>query len=231
MSNCAPPPAPGTDLRPLLLCCHSEGGAVRLPDFLAGVPGLAPWEAAVSHSAGEHGWVRVLAAHGPVYVAAEADRLLAGLERFDLLVVAPLSLNSLAKFALGLRDSFPSRVFGAMVDLGRPILLETTGLPRPDTRINPHYAKIYRRYWDTLNGGSIAGFTPDTFAIVIDRLARTRRALAGKPPSLAGRGVITRDDVLAAFQAMTPLIVPPGTLLTDLAREEAEARGVPIRFD
>ncbi|RCK80692.1 MAG: hypothetical protein OZSIB_3005 [Candidatus Ozemobacter sibiricus] len=231
MSHRAPPPVENTGLKPLLLCCRPEEGKIGPPDFLAGVPGLAPWEAAVSHSAVEHGWLRVLAARGPVFVEAEADRLLAGLERFDLLVVAPLSLNSLAKFALGLRDSFPARVFGAMADLGRPILLETSGLPRPDTRINPHYAKIYRRYWETLNGGSIAGFTPETFAAVIDRLVRTRRALAGQPPALAGRRVITRDDVLAAYQAMTPLVVPPGTLLTDLAREEAEARGVPIRFE
>ncbi|NLI74989.1 MAG: hypothetical protein GX442_00945 [Candidatus Riflebacteria bacterium] len=231
MDSRTPPAGEGSPLKPLLVCCYPEDGRFFLPDFCAGIPGLAPWEAAVSQSAAERGWGRALAAGGPTFHEAEADRLLARLPLFDLLVVAPLSLNSLAKFALGLRDSLPARVFGAMADLGRPILLEGSVLPREDSRLNPHFAKIYRRYWDTLRGGTITDFTRDTFAGVVGRLLRTRRALQGKPPLAAGRGVLTRDDVLEAFRAMQPLVVPRGALLTDLAREEAEARGVPLQFE
>lgn len=228
--NPSEPVAADQDLKPLLVACFPEGGRFSPPEFPDGIPGLRPWEIALSHSSAERGWLRPLTTRWQVHCGHEADQLLARLSLFDLLIVAPLSLNSLAKFALGLRDSFPSRLFGAMVELGRPILLESTAVPRDDTLINPHFARIYRRYWDSVRGGTVEGFARDDLPAAVARLARSRRALHGRAPA-TGRSVLTRDDVLAAFQALQPLVVPRGALLTDLAREEAQARGVAIRFE
>jgi|GEM_PF-747580 len=228
--NHPPTVAADSSIKPLLVACFPEGGLFFFPDFAVGIAGLAPSEIALSHSCQEHGLLRPLAAKWKIHTESEADLVLARIGLFDLLIVAPLSLNSLAKFALGIRDSFPSRVFGAMADCGKPILLESSCIPRDDALLNPHYSKIYRRYWDSVRIGAVSGFSRDGFDSVIFGLNRSRRAILGRP-AVGGRAVLTRDDVLDAFKAMQPLFVPRGALLTDLAREEAVARGVPINYE
>jgi len=222
--GCAP-------LKPLLVCCRPEPGRPTDPwEELPAVPGLSPWEVALSHSAQEAGLLRRLAPQARVFCSHEADELIGGLGRFDLVVVSPLSLNTLAKLALGLRDSFPSRLLAEAAGRGLPLLLDGRAVPAPDASFNPHLIKIYRRHWDQLLGGTIREFTPDTLAAAVAAVIRTRRAAERMVPA-TGRAVITRDDVLLAEAALQPIRIPRGALVTDLAREEAAARGISLDFE
>ncbi|MFZ2960546.1 MAG: flavoprotein [Candidatus Ozemobacteraceae bacterium] len=211
----------------LLICCHPEDGHLPPLETLLSNPGVSRWEAAVSRSACDHGFLPVLARRVPTHIEHEADALLARLGLFGLVVVSPLSLNTLAKAALGIRDSLPARLIGAALDAGLPLLLDETGIAGVESLGNPHMVKVYRRHWETLRGGSVSSFQPQDFDLLVDRLARGRRAFERKNP-IQGRGVITRDDVLAAHKAMCPLSVTRGAIVTDLAREEANALGVQL---
>lgn len=216
-------------LKPLLLCTGAEDGALPALERLFATPGLDGWEIAVSHSSRERGRLPLLARRAPVFLESEADRLIARLGLFHLLVVSPLSLNTLAKFALGIRDSFPSRLLWAAAEAGMPVLLDETSIRQGLDLANPHLAKVYRRHWEHVCGGTTAAFRPDSFAESVAGLIRRRRAIEQKAP-LEGRGVVTRDDVVAAHRAMTSLRIQRGTLVTDLARDEAAALGVTIEF-
>jgi len=221
----------GALLKPLLVCCHPEpGGSALAPDELPTAPGLAQWEIALSASAQQHGMLRQVATLGRTFCAHESEELITGLGRFDLVVVAPLSLNTLAKFALGLRDSFPSQLLAAAAVLGLPILLDERAVPAADSTFNPHLIKVYRRYWDQVRSGTIREFSPETFSTAIAAVIRTRRAVERTIPT-SGRAVITRDDVILAQAALQPLHVPRGSIVTDLAREEAAARNVSFDFE
>ncbi|MBF0500732.1 MAG: hypothetical protein HQM09_11410 [Candidatus Riflebacteria bacterium] len=211
--------------KPLLICCRCEDGRLPSLNALLSTPGLKDWEIAVSRSAREHGLLSIVTRCAPIHLEHEADALLARLNLFGLVVVSPLSLNTLAKAALGIRDSFPSRLIGAAIDAGMPILLDDSGISGIESLVNPHMIKVYRRHWETLRGGSVSAFTTEDFGSRIDGLVRCRRALERKSP-VEGRGVLTRDDVIAAHKAMTPLIIRRGTIVTDLAREEAASLGV-----
>lgn len=220
-----------TTLKPLLVCCHSEQHAETEPLMeLPAVAGLAPWEVAISYSAQRHGMLRRMAPSARTFCAHEADELITGLGRFDLIVVFPLSLNTLAKFALGLRDSFPSQLLAAAAELGLPILLDDRAIPAVDSSFNPHLIKIYRRYWEQVRGGTVREFQPEHLSAAVAGLIRTRRAVERAGPA-TGRSVITRDDVILAQSALQPLRVPRGSIVTDLAREEAAARGVSFDFE
>lgn len=221
----------GTALKPLLVCCHPEHDVGVEPLMeLPAIAGLAPWEVAISLSAQHHGMLRRMAPMVRTFCAHEAEELIAGLGRFDLVAVSPLSLNTLAKFALGLRDSFPSRLLAAAAELGLPILLDERAIPAADAALNPHLIKVYRRYWDQVLSGTVREFQPENLSTAVAVVIRTRRAVAQAQPA-TGRAVITRDDVIVAQSALQPLRVPRGSIVTDLAREEAAARGVSFDFE
>jgi len=217
----------GTGMKPLLLVCRPD---FRLDDPLEIIPrhpALNALEIAVSRSAEEHGLVKPLAGGWPVFLAHEADALLRRLALFDLLIVCPLSLNTLAKFALGLKDSFPAQVLSMAAELGKPILLDSSAIPSPDSALNPHLFKIYKRYWDSVRGGTVREYHHHRLEDALTALVRHHRLQTSReaPP---GRGVITRDDVWAARDGLGFLKVPPGSLITDLAREEAQSLGIRI---
>ncbi|HOT30174.1 MAG TPA: flavoprotein [Candidatus Ozemobacteraceae bacterium] len=221
----------GMVLKPLLVCCCPEQGTEADPLVeLPAVAGLAPWEVALSLSAQARGLLRRIAPMARTFCAHEADELIGGLGRFDLVAVTPLSLNTLAKFALGLRDSFPSRLLAVAAERGLPILLDERQIPAADSSLNPHLMKIYRRYWDQVRLGTVREFHPDRLAEAVAAVIRTRQAVERAVPA-SGRAVITRDDVILAQSALQPLRVPRGAIVTDLAREEAAARGVSFYFE
>jgi len=214
-------------LQPLILCCLPESGQ-QPHEALASLPSLfARPEVALSHSAQQRGWLRSLAGDYPVYCQTDLERLILKLATYDLLIVNPLSLNTLAKFALGLRDSFPAELLWQYSQLGRPILLAEGVVPDDSVAMNPHLVRIYRQHWQTVTGGSVSGFNPENLAEIAARLVRARTVAKGQPP--AGlRVFITRDDVIAAADLLEPLRVPANAIITDIAREEAVARGIVI---
>ena len=214
-------------LKPLVLCCRPE--TEQQPhEALASLPTLFAYpEIALSHSAQQRGWLRSLAGDYPVYCQPDLERLVLKLASYDLLIVNPLSLNTLAKFALGLRDSFPAELLWQFSQLGRPILLSEDALPDDSSAMNPHLVRIYRQHWQTVTGGSVSSFKPDNIAEMAARLVRARTVAKGQAP-VGSRVFITRDDIIAAADLLEPLRVPANAVITDVAREEAAARGVVI---
>lgn len=214
-------------LKPLVLCCLPENGQQPY-EVLASLPPLfACPEVALSHSAQQRGWLRSLAGDYPVYCQPDLERLVLKLATYDLLIVNPLSLNTLAKFALGLRDSFPAELLWQYSQLGRPILLAEDAMPDDSSAMNPHLVRVYRQHWQTVNAGCVSSFKPDNIADMAARLVRARTMAAGQPLT-GSRVFITRDDVIAAADLLEPLRVPANAVITDIAREEAAARGVVI---
>ena len=182
---------------------------------------------ALSVSAQQHGWLRKLAINNRVFCAPDCENLVLKLNSYDLLIANPLSLNTLAKFALGLRDSFPAEILRQFSELGKPILLSESCLPDEKTAMNPHLVKVYRRHWQTVTGGTVCGFSPDNIAEMATKMIRARAA-AARQPLVGGRVFITRDDIISASESLEPLRVPYNAIITDVAREEAENRGVVI---
>lgn len=93
--------------------------------------------------------------------------------------------------------------------------------------MNPHLVKIYRRHWQSITGGTVSGFNRDNLSEIATRMIRARAA-AARQAVPGGRVFITRDDVIAAAASLEPMRLPHNAIITDAAREEAEARGVVI---
>lgn len=189
------------------------------------------WQALASDSVGRRWSVRQLQGASGIAdwaLAGEVEAVLAALPGFDLIVFCPLSLNSLAKIALGIADAAPARVALAAMTAGQPLLLDLAAVPaRDQAGMNPHLIKVYRGHADRIIGGRVAGFAPGELAEACRRFDATRRRIDRLAVS-AGRTVVTRDDVIAAHLALQPIRLRPGDLLTPLARDEAAALGVPI---
>ncbi|MFZ5950121.1 MAG: flavoprotein [Candidatus Rifleibacteriota bacterium] len=210
-------------LKPLIIYCCPESGLflpIESSDFPAffAVPDIA-----VSFSAQNKGWARNLAADFKVFTANDESSLLLRLNTYDLVLVHPLSLNSLAKFALGIQDSLPSRLFFEATRLGKPVLLNDHFLPAINDQMNPHLVRTYRKHWEGLLSGTVSGFNLENLESTSVKILRNRTAVAVKTGE---RQIITREDVTIAAESLEPFKVPVGAIITDLAREEAEKRGV-----
>ncbi|NCB37794.1 MAG: hypothetical protein EOM80_03415 [Erysipelotrichia bacterium] len=217
--------------KPLLLVCQPESHPERQNATELTLPAaFAHPDAAVSFSAQQKGWLRKLAGNHRVFSANDCESLVLRLNTYDLLIVSPLSLNTLAKFALGLRDSFPAELLWQFSALGKPILLDETCLPNEHTSMNPHLVKIYRRHWQTLISGTISGFSHENLSEKATRMIRAKAA-ANRQLPVSARVFITRDDIIAAAESLEPFKIPHSAIITDLAREEAQARGVVIIQD
>ncbi len=215
-------------LRPLVLFCLPEERHIAVQAANLELPKLfSPPDYAVSWSAQQQGWLRTLAMQHRVFCQADCENLVLRLNSYDLLIANPFSLNTLAKFALGLRDSFPAEILWQFAALGKPILLAETCLPDSQKLMNPHLFRIYRNYWQTLTSGTVSGFNPDNLVEIATRMIRAR-AVAARQPIAGSRLFITRDDIIAAAASLEPLRLPSGSIVTDAAREEADARGVVI---
>jgi hypothetical protein len=215
-------------LKPLVMVCYPEGAELYAADAPPESPVFSDMEIAVSDSGCRRGLLRRFAGRFPTHSPAESEALLARLNLFDLVLFAPLSLNSLAKCALGIADSLPSRLFAAAQILGKPILLDGSVVPATDSAMNPHLMKVYRRHWENIRGGTVREFSPENLPAVLAGILRGLRAPESLPVP-GGRSVITRDDVLAARDCLGPLKIPRGAIVTELARETARELG--IHFD
>lgn len=215
-------------LRPLVLFCLPEERSVAIEAAGFELPAIfAEPDYALSWSAQQQGWMRKLAMNHRTFCQSDVENLVLRLNSYDLMIANPLSLNTLAKFALGLRDSFPAELLWQFSALGKPILLSETCLPDDKSAMNPHLIRIYRRHWQTITSGTISGFKSDNLSEIATRMVRARAA-AARQPFAGDRVFITRDDIIAASDTLEPLRVPYNAIITDVAREEAEARGVVI---
>jgi phosphopantothenoylcysteine synthetase/decarboxylase len=218
---------PTTKLRPLVIYCCPEVGQffpVENTDFPAN---FAPAEIAVSKSAQDRGWVRKLSFSFKTWVGADSEKLLLRLNTYDLILVYPLSLNTLAKFALGIQDSFPTSILFEAAALGKPILLNDQFIPSLESHMNPHLIRIYRQHWERILSGTVASFNFSNLEEITAKIIRQKQINAQLPPE-SNRQFITRDDVIVASESLEPLKISASAIVTDLAREEADARGVII---
>ncbi|MBF0407237.1 MAG: hypothetical protein HQM10_07780 [Candidatus Riflebacteria bacterium] len=213
-------------IKPLLIVCKPEDNSKLFFEDIFAVPGISQWEIAISKSAQETGIVSSFAGKCRFFLEYESPELIERLNLFGLIAVYPLSLNSLAKFALGIRDSFPSTLFGKAIELSIPVLMDISVMNKFASQ-PPHLEKVYRHHWSTVLSGLVSGFSPDDFADSVKKLIRSKRAMLRTTPADA-RKVITRDDVLEAHNSLTNIIINRGTIVTDLAREEAASLGVKI---
>lgn len=215
-------------LKALVLFCLPENKALTPESADLELPAIfARPDIALSYSAQQQGWLRRLSTEYRVFCQNDCESLVLRLNSYDLMIVSPLSLNTLAKFALGLRDSFPAELLWQFSELGKPVLLAENCLPDEATAMNPHLFKIYRRYWQTITSGTVSGFSRDTLADRATRLIRAKAA-ASRQYTEVGRVFITRDDIIVASESLEPLRVPHNAIVTDVAREEAESRNVTI---
>src|SRR5574344_1715453 len=106
-------------LKPLLLFCQPENSSVAQKALEFDLPSVyEKADVAVSNSAQQHGCLRPLAMKYRVFNAGDFESLALKLDIYDILLVNPLSLNTLAKLALGIRDSFPSELLFRFAELG-----------------------------------------------------------------------------------------------------------------
>lgn len=219
-------------LRPLILFCQPEHDSIAKEAMEQGLPQFfAEPHFAISRSAQQRGWLQSLALRHRVFHEADLESLSLKLELYDLLIVNPLSLNTLAKLALGINDSFPTRVFFDFAALGRPIFISEACMPIAPTEMNPHLQRVYKNHWETLISGTIAAFNYENLEAKVARAIRAQGTTQKQIELSGGRHFITKDDIIAAADALAPLKVPYGTIITDLAKEEAAARNVSIIFE
>lgn len=221
-------------LKPLWLVCYQYDITFIEPDFIFQNKYLKSPDILVSFSAYENGWYRKYSSYQNVvvYNHSEIEKVLLKADVYDLLIVAPLSFNSLAKFSLGLQDSAPTYIFSKFVQLGKPVLLETSHISTSLKNVNPYFIKIYKKYLQDLIGGTITEFKISNFSMFVDKIVKQRRNIITQKKILEStRNVITKEDVINAYNAMMPIIVNSKAIITPLALEEAERLGVEVKYE
>ncbi|NLM16490.1 MAG: hypothetical protein GX221_02095 [Candidatus Riflebacteria bacterium] len=217
-----------SDIKTLIVFCMPENEELASEALTANLPAcFDKADYAISYSAQKRGWLRKLALKGKVFCHNEQDLLLAQLPIYDIMIVNPLSLNTLAKAALGIADSFPSVLISEFIKLQKPLLLSDRGIPELGAKQSPHLTKIYRRYWQDLLGGTVASFTYESLEQQTARIIRASK-LPQKSLKNSFRTFVTKEDVIEAADSLQPLIVASDAIITDLALEEAAARDIII---
>lgn len=219
-------------LKPLLIYCCPES-ETYFPIEAADFPALfAKPEIALSKSAEQKGWARLLNYQYKTHVEANAESFLLKLNSFDIFIVFPLSLNTLAKFALGLQDSYPCKILHKAAELGKPVLLNDQFLPQIESSMNPHLIRVYRQHWETVTSGTITGFNFDNLEQIAAKVLRNKTSNSNRIlHEQSNREFITRDDILVAADSLGPLKVSANAVITDLAKETAQELGVAIVTD
>lgn len=159
-----------------------------------------------------------------------------------LLVVAPLSSNTLAKVALGVHDSVPSRVIFEALRQHKPVV----AIPPPaGPGSNGAFASDYPRspfefhngrpqYLRTVANWGIRFVESEELLAEVRQTisedgvhAARKRPLSDRPPKK--RTIITKEDVQQIIlEGKRELQISPDTILTDVAKELAASAGIQI---
>ena len=214
-------------LRALVISCYPENGGFFDPADLVFPSVVESFDIAISSSAQDFGWLNKLSGFKNFYCATNSKKLKLKINSFDFILVYPLSLNTLAKFALGIRDSFPSEILATAADISKPILLFENAIEYAEQCANPNFSRIYKNHWNNIIGGSISSFNHDNFDKKLTRLIRAKQNNAVINTD-GTRTFITKEDIILASESLEPLRVSSSTIITDVAREEAAIRGVVI---
>ena len=214
-------------LRALIICCNYENGKFFDPLDLPLPSVVDSFDIAVSSSAQEAGFLNKLSGFRHYFCATDKSKLLLQINSYDFVITFPISLNTLAKFALGLRDSFPSEVLAVAAEIGKPILLFEKVMDFVESFANPNLKRIYKNHWTNIIGGNIASFNLENLSERLVRLMRAKQNNA-KIKIDGARTFITKEDIILASESLAPLKIPSNAIVTDVAKEEANLRGVVI---
>lgn len=136
-----------------------------------------------------------------------------------------VSANTLAKAALGIQDSVPSRAIGHAIQAARPcVFVESQEAPFAGPRSSRHskLRELERR------GASVT--SPEQFATVLREQLLVTTASPGLAQTSAKRRIITAEDIVAASrQGQSEIVVESDAILTDNAVEEAGRHGINLR--
>jgi hypothetical protein len=159
-----------------------------------------------------------------------------------LLVVAPLSSNTLAKVALGVHDSVPTRVIFEALRQRKPVVavpppppLSSTEAAGSDFPRTPFQFQNGRSlYLRTVANWGVQFVDSDKLAAEVrNAILQTGRPGARKRPSadrpLYRHPIITREDIQQLIlEGKRELHVTPDTVVTDVAKELAASTGIQI---
>jgi hypothetical protein len=119
-------------------------------------------------------------------------------------------------------------ILQSAAEAGIPILINQSFIPEPENHMNPHLIRVYRKHWQDLQSGTIAGFSLETLDENARKILRNKYAADHSISLESNREIITREDVISASEALAPIKVSARAIITDIAKEEAQARGVTI---
>ena len=157
----------------------------------------------------------------------------------EALLAPGLSTNTAAKVALGIEDSVPSRLIRAMLVTGKPVCVGTDmvghrqlmqdhmpGAPPAVVRIAEDHLHTVQQMGVRFTPGNLAGCVTE---ILRPEVNDTPERLSRQKPS-AKRVFVTAEDVWeATSRGQKEMLVEPGAVVTDQAREYAASRGVVLR--
>jgi hypothetical protein len=133
-------------------------------------------------------------------------------ESFEEVWLSDARISDVVKMALGLFDTPPLEAVFQLLSSGKKVYIEPLKLP---PSCPPALANLIRSYWETLLSFGVIpaeGGTPCP------------------PPSPPQRTIITQDDVREAKdKGIQVLLLPPNSIVTDMARELAERLGIQIK--
>ncbi|MGC8843578.1 MAG: hypothetical protein ACP5KZ_02910 [bacterium] len=134
------------------------------------------------------------------------------LEGFKEIWLSGVKLSDVAKMALGLFDTPPLEAVLSALSNGMKVFAEPLKLPQ---NCPPALANLFNSYWETLLS---FGITP---------WEEQKAPSVTSPPQ---RMIITQEDIWEAKgKGLQVLLLPSGSIVTDMARELAERLGIQIK--
>ncbi len=223
-------------------------GQAPSPEFLSGVSALAKlgfrFSAGFSHTFAQLQDVNALLAKLPPVgnLPLGDEAAIAGAVRHSLAVVAPcVSENTAAKLSLGIQDSGPSILLAQAIAAGKPVFVACDLPAHRDafSQRNPGASPVRERiHADHLHALQQMGvqFVPSNLAEAVQaqftpQVNETPERLAKQRPT-PKRQFITAEDVWEAIsRGQKELVHPRTAVVTDQAREYADARNFILKPD
>ena len=137
------------------------------------------------------------------------------MENFEEVWLSELKVGDVAKMALGLFDTPALEAVFQALSLGKKVYAEPLKLPQS---CPPALANLLKGYWETLLSYGVIPAGKET------------PSPARSTSSPSKRMIITQDDVREAKEkGLQVLLLPPNSIVTDMARELAERLGIQIK--
>lgn len=160
----------------------------------------------------------------------------------SLLIIPTLTMNTLAKVALGIADNLTTNLVAHFILNGLPIITAKDAcLPDHPARLEfvtgpipKRYLQLFHHYVDVLSGYGIRMVRAEEIFITVQKIAQNRQVNEIQTNSsiqknnFTRKKVITRTDILAAKEAGNCIYVEPQTIITPLAIDVADSVGVKI---